>query len=591
MNSSSLLRGTSRVRRSRWLSSGNIFVYVGLIILGLVLSLGFGRPAEVSVADGGHDTHLKQQDQKTFQEQEASKDKHADDGQHPELTDPRNHVGEHVAPGIGSDVRGLSADEIRRVFGDALPVSKGGKWAYSTQLGAGFYAIHAITMPQGILVMAGSGNSVELFEAGKFRARFCNVNLQGCREVAVPYDVFCAGHAALPDGRILIGGGTTSYRPWKGERTLAVFNPFEKNPAKMIRKVSLSVFGHWYPTLINVSGGEVLMVGGYDQIGKLRSAAELINPRTLRARLIARYAFGVKDTAPYYMRLMLTDNPNAVFFTGASQGGYTGKVSPQIWNFRTNKILKKIPGLRDPKNRSSAASCYFEDAEDGKIVTMGGGGRENNLTDWVDIDSKSPRYRPGGNLRAKKEFVSCLTLPNGDVFEANGGANNSIQGASYEVSVFRTYRGKATALNPLPPGNHRQYHSNLLLLDSGQIASFGSNPSNQARNMTVLKYTLPEISGVRPTLTSIPRTIKRNATVKVKVGRGATHVVFRFRDSSTHGLNAGGQIETLKVSKGKVKVSLGRAQMPPGEYQVFALDKSGKNAGSFSVAKSVKLVG
>ncbi len=584
-------RGKAR-KPLRWLAPGNIFVYVVLIALGLVLSSGIGRPLPASVADGGHDTHIRQQNEKTHQAQVPGLDPHADDGQHPELTDPNNHVGEHLAPGVGSNARSLSQDEIRRVFGDALPVKKGGKWSYSTQLGAGFYAIHAVTMPQGILVMAGSGNSVTLFEAGNFRAKFCDINLRGCKEIAVPYDVFCAGHAALPDGKILIGGGTTSYRPWKGERTLAIFNPFEKNPAKMIQKIGLSVFGHWYPTLVTVSGGGVLMVGGYDHTGKIRSAAEFIDPKTLRARLIARYAFGVKDTAPYYMRLMLTDNPNAVFFTGASQGGYTGKVSPQIWNFRTNKVMKRVPGLRDPKNRSSAASCYFGDAEDGKIVTMGGGGRENNLTDWVDTDSKNPRYRPGGNLRAKKEFLSCITLPNGDVFEANGGANNTIQGASYEVSVFRKYRGKPTALNPMPPGNHRQYHSNLLLLDNGQIASFGSNPSKQARNMTVLKYTMPEISGVRPTLTSIPRIAKRNATIKVKTGKGATRVVFRFRDSSTHGLNAGGQIETLKIGKGgKVKLSLSKATLPPGEYLVVSLDDKGKNKGSWSLGKSVRLVG
>lgn len=579
----------SESRRARWLKAAPMITIV--LALALLLAWG-GQQPRTSVADGGHGTHDRQQDQKTFQEQDASRDRHADDGQHPELTNPNNHVGEHLAPGVGSNVRGLSADEIRRVFGDALPVNKGGKWTYSTQLGAGFYAIHAITMPQGILVMAGSGNDVTLFEAGKFRARFCNVNLQGCREVPVPYDVFCAGHAALPDGRILIGGGTTSYRPWKGERTIAIFDPNQKDPKKMIRKVGLSVFGHWYPTLITVSGGEVLEVGGYDQVGKVRSAAELINPKTLRARLIARYAFGVVDTAPYYMRIMLTDNPDAVFFTGAAQGGYTGRVSPQIWNFRTNKVVKKIPGLRDPKNRSSAASCYFGDAEDGKVVTLGGGPKANNLTDWVDTDSKSPRYQPGGNLRAKKEFPSCLTLPNGNVFEANGGSGNSIQGASYEVSVFRSYRGKPTALNPMPPGNHRQYHSNLLFLDNGQIASFGSNPGKQARSMTVLKYTMPEISGVRPTLTKIPRTAKRNATIKVKAGRGATHLVLRYRDTSTHGLNGGGQIETFKIGKGgKVKISASRAAMPPGEYLAVSLDKSGRNKGSWSTGRSVRLVG
>lgn len=158
--------------------------------------------------------------------------------------------------------------------------------------------------------------------------------------------------------------------------------------------------------------------------------------------------------------------------------------------------------------------------------------------------------------------------------------------------MFKTFGGAPTAMNSLPPGNHRQYHSNLLFLDDGRIVSFGSNPANQARSMSVLFFSPPEIQGKRPTLTKVPSVVTRGKTIKITAGSGATKLVFRAPDASTHGLNAGGYIETLDIkSGGKVKLTLSKAQMPPGYYQVMTLDTKGSDKGQYSKARWVKLVG
>lgn len=293
---------------------------------------------------------------------------------------------------------------------------------------------------------------------------------------------------------------------------------------------------------------------------------------------------------PLYPRQVLTDDPNVVFFTGVGFGGYTGRVAPTYWNFRTGAV-RRVAGLRAPTQRASAATCFHGDATDGQIMVMGGGPTANNLVDVIDIDAKSPRFRPAPGLRAKKENLSCLTLPNGWVLEANGGGQNTIQGASYEVSVFKKFGGASTPLNPLPPGNHRQYHSNLLLLDDGRIASFGSNPKNQARSISMLFFSAPEIQGTRPKLTKIASTVRRGKTIKIKQ-RGGDKLVFRAPDMSTHGMNAGGYVQTLPIKKGgKVKLSLSKAQLPPGLYQVTSLDTKGKGKGSYSTVRWVRLVG
>ncbi len=157
--------------------------------------------------------------------------------------------------------------------------------------------------------------------------------------------------------------------------------------------------------------------------------------------------------------------------------------------------------------------------------------------------------------------------------------------------MFQRFGGAPTALNPLPAGNHRQYHSNLLFLDDGRIASFGSNPREQARSMSVLYFTPPALRGKRPSLTKIAGTVTRGKTIKIK-RKGGDKLVFRAPDASTHGMNAGGYIQTFNIKKrSKVKLTLSKAAMPPGYYQVMVVDTKGKGKGTYSTAKWVRVVG
>ncbi|MFT4165230.1 MAG: DUF1929 domain-containing protein [Microlunatus sp.] len=555
-----------------------------VVALTLFLVWGGAQQTPVSVADGGHDTHVKQQEQALHQKQSPGLDQQADTGDRPDLTDPDHHVGEEDLPSFsdpGSDARAAGSVTAQ------LPMAKGGRWTFGTELPKGFYAIHAVVMPGKILVIAGSGNSTSSFAAGSFRSLICDTKLQNCKQVTTPGDLFCSGHVLLPDGRVLVGGGTQAYGAWKGAKYLWAFNP-KRNAYEQLKPMEV---GRWYPTLINVSGGQTLITGGIDENGEFTASAEMFNYKDNTHRLITKYALGVKDgKLPPYGRQVLTDDPNTVFFSGVAWGGYTGLVSPMFWNFRTGKT-RPVSGLRAPTQRDGAANCFYGDAKDGRLMVMGGGPTTNNLVDIIDLDSSNPRFRAAPGLRAKKQYLSCITLPNGWVFEANGGAANKIAGASYEASVFKKFGGAPTALNPLPSGNHRQYHSNLLFLDDGRIVSFGSNPNREARSVSLLYFSPPEIKGKRPKLTKIPSTVTRGKTIKVKAKDG-NKLVFRAPDSSTHGMNAGGFIQTLSIkTKGKVKLSLSKAQMPPGYYQVFVVSTKGKTKGKYSTAKWVRVLG
>jgi hypothetical protein len=73
-------------------------------------------------------------------------------------------------------------------------------------------AIHSTLLYNGdVLIMAGSGNNQSFFNAGTFKTLLLNPVTMHEQLIPTPWDLFCAGHIELPDGNILVAGGTARY--------------------------------------------------------------------------------------------------------------------------------------------------------------------------------------------------------------------------------------------------------------------------------------------------------------------------------------------------------------------------------------------
>jgi hypothetical protein len=73
-------------------------------------------------------------------------------------------------------------------------------------------AIHAALLYTGkVLIVAGSGNNEGNFDAGHFESIIWNPANNTFKKIPTPYDMFCGGHTFLPDGKLLIAGGTARY--------------------------------------------------------------------------------------------------------------------------------------------------------------------------------------------------------------------------------------------------------------------------------------------------------------------------------------------------------------------------------------------
>jgi Domain of unknown function (DUF1929) len=73
-------------------------------------------------------------------------------------------------------------------------------------------AVHAALLDTGkLLIIAGSGNNQAMFAAGTFKTLLYDPATGTTKLIPTPSDMFCGGHAFLPNGNLLVAGGTSRY--------------------------------------------------------------------------------------------------------------------------------------------------------------------------------------------------------------------------------------------------------------------------------------------------------------------------------------------------------------------------------------------
>ncbi|MFD6797575.1 galactose oxidase-like domain-containing protein [Streptomyces cyaneofuscatus] len=106
-------------------------------------------------------------------------------------------------------------------------------------------AIHAALLHTGkVLIVAGSGNDEKNFDAGTFDTVLWDPAENVFQKIPTPEDFFCGGHAQLPDGRLLIAGGTARYEVLddKVKRAGGGMRVKNENPDKPLKLKKGTVF-------------------------------------------------------------------------------------------------------------------------------------------------------------------------------------------------------------------------------------------------------------------------------------------------------------------------------------------------------------
>jgi hypothetical protein len=473
-----------------------------------------------------------------------------------------------------------SASDLR-----VAPSSEGGRWTSLPSLPSGSNAYHMIMGPGGkILLLAGSGNSSDVFEAGTFESYLWTPERGILQKLKTPDDMFCAGHMLMSNGDAIAAGGTTAYRasgsPWKGSKALYTF---DFNLGEFHKQEDMTD-GRWYPSVINTRGGYALIVGGFDAKGSNSDSSEVWNPYQDKYDPQP----GNREF-PLYPHIFLTAAAK-YFFTGEGwiqpaedAEGSQDFFQPGFWQpFKGNKFTK-VNALTNPTRRGFGSACWLGSIRRQKLMVMGGGWPATSSTNVIDLDSSSaPKFKSGPSLRAAKAYVSCVQLPDGSVLELGGGSANKIENASHEVSLLKSATAKSwTAMNPLPADEHRLYHSMAYLADDGSVITLSSNPKGQARSDTVLRFEPPYLLNAdgserkRPTLSGLDAEISYGQTYSIDVSSDVTKVIMMSAPSPTHGFDANQREIPLQYAGGKITINATSSLAPRGYYRLFAINADG----------------
>lgn len=474
------------------------------------------------------------------------------------------------------------------------------------------HPVHVALLRTGkVLYVAGSGYH-RLSANGPFKAGIWNPETNNQVEVqpALDEDLFCSGHAVLPNGNVLIVGGTLKYqfqatnKKWWGLDAAYEFNvqteSFQTRPDM--------AHGRWYPTLVVLDDGRVQVVAGYDEFGfhnllneiydpGTKSWSMTFDPNTSRTYCVGCDAKscanvpgagmpcyggpnnGVNPGLGLYPRMHLM--PNGL----VAVVGQTG--ARKVWNPATRRWHGAGTGTTRSYGTSVLLPLQNTTTEKGKILTCGGSPQSSlpaiatNSAEIIEPSGFRLNARPVESMTYARRYCNPVILPNGKVIIFGGTSenNDSTKAVKYP-EMFDPNTEKWTVLpqHSIP----RIYHSGALLLRDGRVWTMGSSYSNSKFELKTEIFSPDYISESRPSISGNPTGGQYGGTIAIPTPNGnAIEAVSLVRISSTtHHYNTDQRLLWLQVlqstaSSVKVAAPINSKLAPPGYYLIYVLNGSG----------------
>ena len=455
------------------------------------------------------------------------------------------------------------------------------------EMDSGVLAVHAALLPTGdVLFFAGSSNDPDAAATQRYGTRVWHYPAPVMSAPHTPVDLFCCGHAQLPDGRLLAAGGTERYDPFIGLRQSVAFDQAAGPPSAASPTGRTGAWiaepvmgqGRWYPTLVALPDGDVLAVSGLGADGFLSLVPE-------RYDGTGWTALPVSPPWPMYAHLFLLAD-GRLFFSGGQYGTNNGQ-RPGIWDPAANTVVQ-VDGLPEPGLRNQSTSVLLPPAQDQKVMITGGGGADIHAigttakTAIVDLTAAAPAYTPGPPMHHPRMHACATLLPDRTVLVNGGsGMEESHEHVSPHAEIYHpdtnTWRGAAASRA------HRLYHSVALLMPDGKVITAGSNPHRKNEELRIEVFWPPYLfTGPRPSVVPASTHTRFGDTLVANVTNPAD-----LREASL--LRPGGTTHSCDVEQRLVDLpmqitgtdtveltmpSTGRLA-PPGWYQLVVVNSAG----------------
>ncbi len=443
-----------------------------------------------------------------------------------------------------------------------------GQW--SGPFGLPLIAIHSSLLPTGQVLLFSAEHGVP-----GIHAWILDPLTLGLNNVPPPagWNLDCAGHSYLPDGRLLVAGGTLRFNPLLGSDRAYLFDPFS---SQWVRIEDMAD-GRWYPTNVTLPDGRILTMSGIDgTTGALNSDIELWDPNGS-----SNWELLGQRLVPDYPNLHVMPD-GLVFRSGPDRQTETLDPGNMVW---TPVAATNFPA------RYEAPSVLLPPTLD-RVMLMGGYVEPNGVptasVETIDLAVPSPAWTLGPGMQFARIQHNAVLLPTGRVLVV-GGRSDAPGGVADSVMVPEIFDPVTSTWDPVAPHRvARMYHSTALLLPDGRVLAAGGDyrPSGEI-------YSPPYLfRGPRPTIGSAPAAIAYGQPFQISVagGTGPYTTSLLGLSAVTHSNNMTQRYvrlgETPAAGTFSVPAPSSANLAPPGYYMLFVTDATGVP----SVSRMVRLL-
>ena len=407
-------------------------------------------------------------------------------------------------------------------------------------------AIHSVLLPDGRVLTMGRTGSPTIWDpaTGNFKS------------VPAPANLFCAGHALLADGRVLVAGG--HIKDGFGLPNITLFshtNDSWTSSTPMAR-------GRWYPTATVMGNGDVVITAGTDQDSAVVTLPEVWSNGSVRQLT------GAAKSLPWYPRAWVTAD-GKLFVAGPGQQTF-------FLSTDGNGSWTKGP-LRLFGGRNYGAAAMYDD---GKVL-YAGGAMTTNTAEIIDLNQASPGWSWTSAMHFARRHHNLTVLPTGQVLATGGVGGTTFDDVSkgvHAAEVWDPETGNWTTLasNQITRG----YHGTSLLLPDGRILNAGSGQGAGAPDEFNAELFTPPylLRGPRPTITDAPAEVNYGQQFRVLTPDAAaiTHVSLIRLGAVTHAFDENQRFQRLSFTADATGLTVtapsSSNRTPPGHYMLFILN-------------------
>jgi len=382
------------------------------------------------------------------------------------------------------------------------------------------------------------------------------------------YNIFCAGHTFLGDGRLIVLGGGSEVGV--GVPSAAIYDAIANSWTRLPDMNA----GRWYPTGTTLANGDVLVTGGnIDNLGGHNALHQVWQAASNTWRDLTDATL----ILPLYPWMHLAPN-GKVFFSGpTTETRYLDTTGTGKWTSLAHRSIYRDYGT----------SVMYDD---GKVLAVGGHDPPTSTASVIDLTSSTPTWRNIAPMSIARRQLNATILPDGKVLASGGSSQPGDDNRKGKVLYPEIWDPSTETWTSMSRHTHyRGYHSVAVLLPDARVLLAGGNGEPNAE-----VFSPPYLfKGPRPTITSSPDNVLYGESIFVKTPDepSITTVNWVRTSSVTHAFNQNQRINHLTFAhvEGGLSVSApsNRNLCPPGHYLLFILN----NLGVPSVAKIIYVNG